>query len=156
MPETHRVDRLHPHAYRVVVDTRRVAAAWLALLCALGAAGCATSAGGLPTFDPGDFCSLAELLPVRIEGDRAADPPIWGVASNGSRVDLLWPIGFTLRATDGRLEVVDSNGEVVARKGEFLVGAGGGSAGGQPDAPFEICIIGTTIYTSALDQLPAG
>jgi len=40
---------------------------------------------------------------------------------------LLWPEGYTARAAEGRLEVLDENGEVVGRVGEPLL-VGGGEA----------------------------
>ncbi len=129
------------------MDARRILAAFL--FCSLVATGCASDSGGLPIYDPGHFCMTAAFLPVRIEGDAPADPPMWGIASNGSRVDLMWPPDFTLRRTETTLEVVDSGGKVVAQQGELLVGAGGGHVSGEPDAPFAICEIGTKYYTSS-------
>ena len=135
------------------MEARRLAAASLLAACTVVATACARDDGGLPTYDPGHFCSLAALLPVRIEGDPGADPPIWGIGKTG-RVELVWPIGFTLHTTGGVLEVLDTDGKVVARQGELLVGAGGGGASGEPDAPIQICIIGTRIYTSRASGRP--
>jgi hypothetical protein len=116
---------------------------------ALAATGCLTETGALPIYDPGHFCMTAALLPVRIDGAPDANPPIWGIASNGSRVNLMWPPGFTLRMDAGILEVLDTDGNAVARQGELLVDAGGGTPSGQPNAPFAICQIGTRLYTSS-------
>jgi hypothetical protein len=117
--------------------------------------GCSSGQGGsLPTYEPGPFCSTAELLPLRIAGDATKTPPLWGVTENGLRIDLLWPLGFSMRAYGGRLEVLDPQGLVVARQGDRLVGAGGGHVNGQPNAPFEICQIGNKFYTGSAAPPP--
>jgi hypothetical protein len=117
------------------------------LLCGLVLSGCQLAAqpssavGQLPTYDPGGFCSLAALLPATIIFEPSADPPTWIDDTDGGHgLNLEWPVGFTLRTTDGVAEVVDPNGDVVIRDGGQLIGAGGGSSA-RGDGWFSVCSI---------------
>jgi hypothetical protein len=92
----------------------------------------------LPTFEVGEFCSAAALLPTRIEADPAADPAVWGTNRAGERVELAWPVGFTARRNGDTIEIAAPDGTIVARSGEWLVGAGGGIIQGS-NGPIGLC-----------------
>jgi hypothetical protein len=118
------------------------------LLCGLVLSACQlaaapnTQAGQLPTYDPGDFCSLAALLPLAVHVDPRFDPPTWiEGADGGHALKVEWPSGFSLRTTDGVAEVVDPDGNVVVRDGGQLTDAGGG-ASARGDGWFSVCILG--------------
>ena len=114
----------------------------------LGACQLGSAAGTLPTYDPGAFCSLAALLPATIQVEPDADPPTWIEGADGTRENLEWPIGFQLRVTGAMAEVVDPDGVVVARDGEELADAGGGSSA-RGEEWFAVCSIGDRQYTAA-------
>lgn len=108
--------------------------------CQLGLSSTAPSAS-LPTYDPGEFCSLAKLLPATVHVDPHADPPTWVDGTDGAaRTNLEWPIGFRLRTSNGVAEVVDPDGRVVARDGQRLEDVGGGASERGPDW-FAVCQI---------------
>ncbi|MGH2445823.1 MAG: hypothetical protein ACRDGD_07270 [Candidatus Limnocylindria bacterium] len=115
-----------------------------AALLAFSVAGCAEEPADsrLLTWDPGEFCSLAELLPVRIMADRDASPAIWARGSDGERIDIAWPRGFRLIETDDGLAVQDPDRAIVAREGAMLRDAGGETT----DSVFRLCMIGETSY----------
>jgi hypothetical protein len=103
------------------------------------------AAGQLPTWDPGPFCPIAELLPATVRVDPGADPPTWIVSP---RTNLEWPVGFRLQVTNGVGEVVDPDGTVVVRDGGQLVGAFGG-ASARGGSWFAVCGIGSRYYTTS-------
>jgi hypothetical protein len=124
------------------------------LLCALLLSGClfatdpSSATGQLPTYDPGGFCSLAELLPATVHVDPKADPPTWiDELDSGRHTNLEWPVGFKLRVAHGVAEVVDPDDNVVVRDGGQLKEAGGG-ASARGEGWFSVCIINGHFYTS--------
>lgn len=119
---------------------RLVIAAVLLVGCQLNGA-----SGTLPTYDPGSFCSLAELFPAAVHVDPDADPPTWVDQPNGARTHLEWPTGFSIRVNGEIAEVVDPDGFVVVTDGDPLAGVGGGvSARGEEW--FAVCSIGDKTY----------
>lgn len=111
------------------------------LLAALSAAACASaSSGGLTTAPLVDACPAGRYVAFTIAIDRAATPPVWGVGASGQRLALVWPEGFTL-ADAG---VLDPSGRVVARAGQVIDDAMGGTDANGADV---ICGIGGQVYT---------
>lgn len=51
--------------------------------------------------------------------------------TSGSKVTLVWPHGYSVRGDSASYEIIDRNGEVVAKSGEELAIGGGGSD--EPD-----------------------
>lgn len=111
-----------------------------------------SAAEQLPTYDSRGFCSLAALLPAIVHVEPSADPPTWIDGPDGGHgLNLEWPVGFTLRTADGVAQVVDPDGNVVARDGGRLTdAAGGGSARG--DDWFSVCIINGRFDTSLTNR----
>jgi len=127
---------------------RRLAAAivgsFILAACKLGSA-----SGTLPTYDPGAFCSLAILLPATIHVESDAEPPTWVEdPTAGTRTNLEWPVGFSLRVSGDVAEVVDPDGTVVARDGAELIDAGGGTSA-RGENWLAVCGIGDRAYTTA-------
>lgn len=51
-----------------------------------------------------------------------ADPRLtWVTSSEGTRTEIVWPVGYTARFVPA-LEVLDQDGKVVAREGDHLTG----------------------------------
>jgi hypothetical protein len=108
----------------------RVGAALLLLL--VGAAACA-----IPTLAPTPTES-AELCPAALlEGELIRDDGTGFLVryDDGLVVAVLWPDGYTVRDGEVR-ELLDPQGQVVAREGDFI-SAGGGMAAG--DEAFLVC-----------------
>jgi hypothetical protein len=93
---------------------------------AVMAAACAADRPGSP---PGIFfptVPIGDAYPSALmEGVLEVRSGCVFVAAHEDRWLLLWPEGFTTRYTDGELEVLDENGEVVGREGERLRVGGG-------------------------------
>jgi hypothetical protein len=127
---------------------------WLfaALLSVVVLAACGdaqpSGVGVLPTWDPGGFCPLAELLYTTIHVDPSADPPVWATHAEGGRTYLEWPVGFTLHLSGGVAEIVDPDGVAVVRDGGRLSSALGGGASARGEDWFSVCGIGSRLYTT--------
>lgn len=128
------------------------ARSWRALMLAVAlmAAACA-GPGASPSQDRGlalrtheasTLCQSGGLLPFLLAGDPAAADPVWGVATDGSRLELSWPSGF--RATSGPpILILAPGGTIVARVGDRITGAGGGTGA---DGRIWICDLGGQTY----------
>jgi hypothetical protein len=100
---------------------------------ALVLAGCVGSGGapeveyiGVPTQGPP--AGGANACMDALAGGTIVDDPRWGVAlaqDDGARLQVVWPAGYVARRTDGVLELVDADGEAVARAGDRVTVAGG-------------------------------
>ena len=67
-----------------------------------------------------------------LAGGTIVDDPRWGVAlaqDDGTRLQVVWPAGYVARRTDGMLELVDADGDAVARAGDRVTVAGGMALG---------------------------
>jgi hypothetical protein len=116
-------------------------AAYVALVLIL--VGCAQTPGILPTYDPGPYCSLAELATQTVHIDPYASPPTWT-----SSYKLEWPAGFRLDLNQRPYAVVDRGGQTIVRDGQQLIGAFGGTSTRGPDW-FAVCGIGNKYYTTS-------
>ena len=98
----------------------------LAILVAATVTACNTIA--LHTADaPTADCDVA-LLSGILTNNR---PNGLALRSNaGEGVLVLWPFGYSSRGFVGSMEVVDRNGQVIAREGDFVQMGGGTNADG--------------------------
>jgi len=103
--------------------------------------------GNLPTYDPGAFCSLAELRPATMHVQPAAEPPTWIESPDGTRTNLEWPEGFRLGVDRGVGVVIEPDGIAVATDDDRLTDVGGG-ASTRGDDWFAVCVIDGHAYTS--------
>ena len=85
---------------------------------------------------------MAALAEGILHGDSRDPRLAWLVNPDGLRVEVQWPRGFTARFNP-ELELVASNGEVVAREGDDLDLGGGFGAG---DGAFSVCEINGTYH----------
>lgn len=104
----------------------------LAFLAALAVADCSTS----PSMSPlasGDYrlpvertdllCAGGGLIGDFVLHGAPSDPHIaWLTLPDGSRVELVWPLGYVAQFTPS-LTVVDEGGNVIAREGSKPTGA---------------------------------
>jgi hypothetical protein len=60
---------------------------------------------------------------VRVAGSGGAEVSI----GPGGRIDPIWPAGWSGRLVDGRAELVNPDGVVLAREGDVIRHAGGGN-----------------------------
>jgi hypothetical protein len=51
-------------------------------------------------------------------------------ATNGERILVLWPFGYSSRGFVGSMELVDQNGNAIVREGDVVEMAGGTNADG--------------------------
>ncbi len=98
------------------------------VLAACSAAPTSSSAViAVPTLEPeteGSAC-MAALIEGTLRADEA-----WGMAletAEGTKVKVLWPNGFSARADDAGLALIDGSGNVVAHAGDQVQVGGGGS-----------------------------
>lgn len=87
----------------------------------------------IPTFG----CATALLGPVRVT--TTDDDMIFLTAETGEPVGIVWPSGWAAWRLDGRGELVDRDGAVVAREGDIIHDRFGGGGG---DGTFHVCAIG--------------
>jgi hypothetical protein len=86
-----------------------------------------------------DACDLALLPPVRFM--RTGDQITFVQTGTGQAWQIIWPMGFTAWLTDGRAQIVDGSGAVIAREGDLM-----DDVGGSGD-PFHACDFGGRPYT---------
>lgn len=116
--------------------------------CVLTIAGCQTAAppmtiGPLPLVlrtqaQYFDACDDALLQPVRFA--RIGEEAVFMSVATNDKVEILWPKDFRARLVDGRSELLDSFGVIVAVEDEVL-----DDVGGSGD-PFNACSIGGRYY----------
>jgi hypothetical protein len=68
-------------------------------------------------------CGQAEILPVRVE--RSESKMVFVSVSMGVSLDLVWPHGFYAKLVDGKGELFEPDGTMVAREGDVLTHLGG-------------------------------
>ena len=84
-------------------------------------------------------CPEALLGGVTLRGDpRSQSRPVWVESRGGGQLTVVWPYGFSSRFSPG-LELLDSDGEVVAREGDLLDLTGGAVASLDPAFDFYAC-----------------
>jgi hypothetical protein len=96
-------------------------------------AGCVISGGGpeveyigVPT--QGAPAGGVDACMDALASGTLVDDPRWGIAlaqDAGSRLQVVWPAGYVARRTDSVLELVDADGQTVARSGDRVTVAGG-------------------------------
>lgn len=87
------------------------------------------------------LCPPALFMPFRLRIDPAVSPPVWGEwQADGSRFDILWPAGFSIRLAEKPV-LLDPDGAVVGQDGNLITDAGG--SGGDPAT---VCSINGTTY----------
>jgi hypothetical protein len=85
------------------------------------------------------LCPAALLGGVTLRGDPTNQSrPVWVESRGGGRLTVVWPYGFSARFSPG-LELLDSEGEVVAREGDLLDLGGGVVASLDPAYDFYAC-----------------
>lgn len=108
----------------------RVLGAILAVLVVAACSAAPASSSAIiavPTLEPeaeGSACPAA-----LIDGILRADEE-WGVTletSDGAKVKVLWPNGYSAREDDVGLALIDASGNVVAHAGDQVQVGGGGS-----------------------------
>lgn len=68
---------------------------------------------------PRGFGCQAALAPALRVG-REGDAMVFNLVGSGERYRIMWPTGFSARLLNGRSELVDSDGTVVARDGDVI------------------------------------
>jgi hypothetical protein len=119
-------------------------AGWVLVVVATALSGCgpAALATGPAVVGGQEVVCMAALAEGILHGDPDDPRLAWLVNPDGVRYELQWPRGFTARFNP-ELEMVASNGEVVAREGDDL-DLGGGF--GARDGAFSVCEIDGTYY----------
>jgi len=75
---------------------------------------------------------------------RAAATGLGLRSSDGTLTAVEWPFGSTARIVDGKVELLDETGAVVAREGdEITVGGGFGNALWHACGPVTLVVAGT-------------
>jgi hypothetical protein len=83
----------------------------------------------VPTLPPEPAGSPQACMAALIEGTLRADAE-WGIAletTDGAKVKVLWPNGYSAREDDAGLALIDGSGTVVAHAGDQVQVGGGGS-----------------------------
>lgn len=91
-----------------------------------------------PHLIPNLGCPAALLGPVRVA--TVDDDLIVVSVDSGEPVPVVWPSGWAAWRLEGRAELVDRDGTVVAREGEVIEDRFGGGVG--LDDAFHVCVIG--------------
>ena len=84
-------------------------------------------------------CPDALIGDVRVLRDQAAVVFEW---TSGSRVDLVWPRGFSAWLRDERAEIIAPDGSIVAREGQIISERLTGTESG-------ICAVDDVLYSPA-------
>jgi len=90
-----------------------------------------------PHLVPNLGCPVALLGPVRLATSN--DDLIFFSVETGEAVAVVWPSGWVAWRIDGRAELVDRDGGIIAREGEVIEARYGG---GEVDGAFHVCHIG--------------
>lgn len=80
---------------------------------------------------------------VRLVWDGEPDTGPTFTTLDGNGYDLMWPRGFSARIREGRIELIDPSGTVVARGGDELPELGGATTN-------IVCRVGQFVYGPAL------
>lgn len=91
-----------------------------------------------PHLIPSFGCSAALLGPIVVTS--AGDAMVFRTVGSSEPVKIRWPSGWAAWRLDGRAELVDRDGLVVAREGDVLEDRFGGGLG--DDDAFVVCSIG--------------
>lgn len=87
--------------------------------------GIRTDANGLRTFSsPSNVMCTADRPIAVVQGVLRTDPaqsdPVWLVDTNGKRLSVVWPAGFTIRFDPPPAVLLNERGEVVAADGAWV------------------------------------
>lgn len=97
----------------------------------------------LPTQEPPPGSGTPPSCPAAlIRGQLKADATeglILIEEPDGKDRSIIWPYGYVGRLNDGRLELLDGNGAVVAREGDRVELDGGESGPPAPSPPWSVC-----------------
>ena len=91
-----------------------------------------------PHLVPNFGCPAALLAPVRVA--TSGDDLIVLSVETGELVRVVWPTGWAAWRVDGRAELVERFGSVIAREGDVIENQFGGAA--ADDGSIHICIVG--------------
>ena len=126
----------------------RLAAALLTVFCAIALVGCQAETAPM-TFGPlplalrtqtryFEACEDALLQPIRFT--RLGEEAVFFSVATHDQVQVVWPKDFHARLVNGRAELLDSFGVLVAVQDDVL-----DNIGGSGD-PFNACSIGGRYY----------
>ena len=85
----------------------------------------------LPSFG----CPLALLTPIRVERDGVA--MVFADEASDSRVQAVWPNGYSARLLNGRAELISPDGSVLARDGDVISNL---TAGAADNGDYLVCL----------------
>ena len=83
----------------------------------------------------GFSCGMAALTPIRVEQDGVS--MVFVNETGDTRVPAVWPNGYSARLLNGRAELVQPNGAVLARDGDLIKNLASGAA---DNGDFLICM----------------
>jgi len=89
----------------------------------------------LPSFG----CPLALLTPIRVERDGVS--MVFADEASGSRVQVVWPNGYSARLLNGRAELIPPDGSVLARDGDVISSL---TAGAADNGDYLVCLDGAS------------
>jgi hypothetical protein len=69
---------------------------------------------------------MAALTPIRVERDGTS--MVFADETSGNRLQVVWPNGYSARILNGRAELVQPNGLVLARDGDVISNLASGAA----------------------------
>ena len=81
------------------------------------------------------YACPATLTNMSLRVERSGSQLVVVDATTGSPVDAIWPYGFSALLVDGKAELLDSDGTVVAREGDVLTSVNGSWTGGEVGGP---------------------
>ena len=85
------------------------------------------------------LCGGGKFVPSlvgRLHGDSQDPQLVWLVADSGTRIDILWPPGFSVRF-EPRLELLDDAGQLVGISGQEIdINTNPSSHAGTAEDPF--------------------
>jgi hypothetical protein len=90
-----------------------------------------------PHLIPNTACPAGLLGPVRVAS--SGDDLVVISLATGEPVQVVWPSGWAAWRMDGRAELVDRNGSVIAREGDVIENRFGG--GTSDDGAIHVCTI---------------